>query len=305
MRCTKEALVCAVLILAVMACAPTRRSRISEGERLGDRAGALLDDAEKALNEMDADGAERKLREASHLFEDRRTTNSPDGALLLERYKSLEPRVAQIRAEKGRQEIAQRVAQRRAVLAKSVKAFRLAAVDLEANPADRARAEAARRAADQLEADLRWERDLQEKDPDFKNYVESLKIDVQNAHRQLALSQPAGEFAQGPARDHDDAQAIAASTKKDRTLDARLKHLQEARDRYLRCHQRAVSLMGAHPGLEKSRIYVSGRPSTAAAIARSCEAQAQSLEKRIASIEKSLAKRSAKKGSRKHRRASR
>jgi hypothetical protein len=295
---TKGTLVCAVLALAVLACAPKAgRARLSEGEKLADRTVELLDDAEKALDELDADRAESKLREADSLLKDPRTTRSPDGALLIERYKALEPRVTQTRTEKGRREIAQRVAQRRAVLAKSVKAFRLAIVDLQQNSPDRERIEAARRAANQLESDLAWDRDLQDKDPDFKNYVESLRIDLQNAPQQLALAERAAEFAQGPARDHDEALALVGRTRSDKTLEARVEHLQAARDRYRLCSKRAASLISANPGLERWK--------TVAAIAKSCDAQIKSLEKRIAPMQKTLEKRSAKKGGKKQKRASR
>ena len=305
MRRIHGTLVCAVLTLAVSACAPKGgRVKLSEGERLTDKASEMLDDAEKALNEVDADLAERKLKEADQLLKNPRASNSPDWALLVERYKALEPRVGETRAEKARQAVAQRVEQRRAVIAKSVKTLRLAVVDLEHNPADRPRAEAVRRAAAQVESDIGWDRDLPAKDPEFKSYVDALKIDLQDAQKQLALADRAAEFAQGPARDHDEAAAIVARIRADKKLDARLAHLQEARQRYVQCNQRAASMIGANPGLEKSVIYVSGRPSTASGIAKSCDAQAKSLEKRIASLQKVLAKQAAKKNGKSRRQKS-
>jgi len=288
-----------------MACAPkATRSRLSEADKLGDRAGELLDDAEKALNELDADTAESKLREADLVLKDPRAANNPDWALLVDRYKALDPRVAETRAESTRGKVAQRVALRRAVIAKSVKAFRLAIVDMEQNPADRATVEVARLASTKVSADIEWERGLRERDPDFKNYVEALKIDLQNAESQFALAQHASEFAEGPARDHDAALALARA-KGGKKLEARLKRFQDARDLYRRCNQRAVSLIEANPGLERSAIFVSGRRSTAAAIAQSCDAQSTGLEKRIASTEKALAKKSAHRGGKKHKKRSR
>jgi hypothetical protein len=308
MRHTKSILAGAMVAVAAMACAPRMGARVSQGERLADRAAALLDDAEKALNEKKADEAESKLRDADRMLKEPKAATSPDWGTLVERHKALESQVGETRLEKARSEIAQRVAQRREVIAKSVKAFRLAITELELHPSDRATIEAARRAANQMNADIDWDKELPEKDAEFKSYVAALAIDVQNASKQLALAERAVEFAQGPVRDHDEAAAIVARAKAVKKLDARLKGLQEGQDRYRRCNQSATALFAANPGLEKAAFAISGRPSTGAAIAKSCDAQSQSLEKRIAATQKALEaweKKAAKKSGKKSKRAAR
>lgn len=302
-------LVCVVVTLMMIACAPKgTRARVSHGERLGDEASSLLDDAEKALSDLDADRAEKKLREADRILKEPAASRNPDFALLVERHKALEPRVGETRAEKARAEVAAKVNRRREVIAKSVKTFRLAITEVELHPADRGAIEGARRAANQMNADIDWEPELQEKDPEFKSYVQALKIDVQNASKQLVFAERAVEFADGPARDHDEAVALVARAKGEKALDSRLARLQEAKERFARCNQRALTMIAATPGLDKAAIRPSGRPSTGAAIASACEAQGGSLDKRIAATQKILderAKRAAKKAAKKQRRAGR
>jgi hypothetical protein len=305
MRRTNSTLIYAMVTVAVLACAPRGgRGRMSQGERLGDEAVELLDDAEKALNELDADTAERKLREADRILKDPVASTNPDWVLVVERYKTLEPRVEETRTEKARQQIADRVEKRREVISKSLKVFRIATVDLEKNPTDQATIDAVRRAADQVSADIEWQRELQDKNAEFKSYVAALRIDVQNAHKRLAIAERASDFAQGPARDHEEALALSALAIKEKQLDARLGQLQEARDRYRRCTKGAASLIRANPGLEKMIIPVSGRRSTAGSIANACEARSTALEKQIASTQ-ALEKKKLAKKSRKQKRASR
>ena len=309
MRRTNSTLAGAVVVaLAVIACAPKSKHRVSEGERLADQAASLLDEAERALNEKNADDAEWKLRDAHRVLQQPKAASSPDWGSLVDRHKALESRVGETRAQKASDEIAQRVARRREVIAKSVKAFRLAITDLEINPSDRRNIDAARRAGNQMNADIDWEKELQEKDSEFKSYVDALKIDVQTATKQLALAERAVEFAEGPARDHDEAAAMVTRAGADKKLEARVRGLQEAQERYRRCSKSASALLAANPGLEKAAITVSRRRSTAAAVGEACEERGKSLDKRIAAAQKMLEereKRAAKKAAKKQKRAAR
>ena len=310
MRRTNTTLAVAMTIaVAMMACAPKSRHRVSQGEKFADEASSLLDDAERALNEKKADDAERKLRDARRILDEPKTATSPDWGSLVDRHKALESRVGETRAEKARDEIAQKVARRREVIGKSVKAFRLAITELELNPSDRGTIEAARRAANQMNADLDWEKELQQQDPEFKGYVESLKIDVQTATKQLAMAERAVEFAQGPVREYEQASAAVARAGKEKKLDARLKLLHEAQDGYRRCGQTASALLTANPGLDKASMTAAGRRTTAAGIVEACEDRGKSLDKRITTAQKMLDERekraAARKGAKKNSRAAR
>lgn len=278
--------VCAAMLAA---CGPkTLQARMREGENLADEAARHLDEAEKALREQDANRAESELKDADRALKHPSLSTNPDQELLLARYNELLPRVAEVRAEKERQEIARRVDHRREVIGKSVKVFRKAIIELERDPADRASIDAARKAANEMNADLDWESELQSKDAEFKSYVEAMKIDLRDANKELAMAERAVEFVDGPVRDHDEALSATERAKAEAKLDQRLKLYQDASERYRRCNERALALIGGTPGLDAASITAGGKPATPALVAKSCDANAKGVQKLIASTQKAL-----------------
>src|SRR4051812_11706210 len=107
-----------LVCVALTACGPkSMRAKMKEGEDQADRVSSLLDDAEKALREREPDPAERKLREADEILQRPEIATNPDAEMLKDRLHTLQPQVAQVRAEKEREELARRVAHRREVIA--------------------------------------------------------------------------------------------------------------------------------------------------------------------------------------------
>ena len=262
-------------------------ARMASGERLCDRASAELDDAEKALAGLDVERAEQRLVAAKEALANPDIAVYPEADSVQDRYRELEARIAPARAERERRAIGGRVEARRAVISKSVTAFRKALAELDRRAGDRAALGAVRDAGRKVRDDADWERELQDKDADFKAYCDSVKQDADAAQADLELAERAADFAEGPAREHDAAFAQAEKAQGEKALDVRLALYRDAGDRFRRCGQEAEKLLAAAPGLERLALSLSAKPIAPAAIAKACKAEAPRMKK-AAAVQKAL-----------------
>ena len=277
------------LALFALGCGPkSMNARMASGERLCDRASAELDDAEKALADLEVERAEQRLGAAKEALANPDIAIYPEADSVQDRYRELEAKIAPARAERERRAIGGRVEARRAVISKSVTAFRKALAELDRRAGDRAALGAVRDAGRKVRDDADWQRELQDKDADFKAYCDSVKQDADAAQADLALAERAADFAEGPAREHDAAFAQAEKAQGEKALDVRLALYRDAGDRFRRCDREAEKLLAAAPGLEKLALSLSAKPIGPAAIAKACKAEAPRMEKAAAAVQKAL-----------------
>jgi len=277
------------LALVALGCGPKSMSaRMASGERLCDRASAALDDAEKALADLDVERAEKRLGDAKEALANPDIAVYPEADSVQDRFKELQAKIAPARAERERRATGKLVEARRAVISKSVTAFRKALAELDRRAGDRTALGAVREAGRKVREDADWQHELQDKDADFKAYCDSVKQDVEAAQADLALAERAADFAEGPAREHDAAFAQAEKAQGEKAPDARLALYRDAGDRFRHCGEDAEKLLAAAPGLEKVTLSAGGKPASPAAIAKACKAEAPRMDKAAAAAQKAL-----------------
>jgi hypothetical protein len=277
--------------VAVTACGPrTYNARVKEGEKQSDRAGAALDDADKALTAYEIERAEERLRDADNILKHPDIQTNPEAEFLTTRFKEIQARVEPAKVERVRVQLEKKVAQRREVISKSVTAFRKASLAVEQKPTDRGVVNEARAAAKKVDDDIAWERELQDKDADLKAYVASLKDDLATARHDLMIAEKRIEFLDGPLKEHDEAKALAEKAGREKGLEEKRARYQEAQGRYRQCHESAEKLISATAELAKNPVATAaGKPVTGASLAKSCEAELKQMDARIAATNKAIA----------------
>jgi len=286
-RCTVMAFA-AGLALALGACGPkSMQAKIREGEHLSDRATEALDDAERAIEAYELDRAEDRLRDAENALSKPEISTNPESELLKSRFEELKAKIAPAREELARREIAKKVGARREIIAKSVTAFRKALLESE-RKLDRASIQEARDAARKVNEDIAWDRELQEKDPEFKAYTEGIRQDLEGSAQELSMTERTIEFLEGPLKDHDEAAARAEQARTEKKLDVRLEHLKLAVDRFRQCDANAQKMLQATAALENAAIEDAGKPTTPGKISRTCAAEAKKLEVKLAATQKAV-----------------
>lgn len=286
-RCTVMAFA-ATLTFSLAACGPkTMQAKIREGERLSDRATEALDDAAKALQAYELDRAEDRLRDAEDALSRPEINTNPESELLKSRFEELKAKIPAAREELARREIAKKVAARREIISKSLTAFRKALLESE-RKLDRAAVQEARDAARQVTDDIEWDKGLQEKDSEFKAYVEGIRQDLASSEQELSMTERTIEFLEGPLKDHDDAAARADQARTEKNLDVRLEHFKFAVDHFRQCDANAQKMIQATAALENAAIEDAGKPTTPGKIARACATEAKRLEVRLAATQKAV-----------------
>lgn len=277
----------ALLALASLGCGPrTMKARVEAGERLSDRGGEALDEAEKLLAAGDLERAEERVKEADRALSDPDVVTNPEADMLKRRLADLQAKIPEIRKQREKEELAKKVAARREIVAKSVTQFRRAIATLEEKPGDRAALLAAREAAKKVHDDVEWDKDLPAKDAEFKGYLDGLRQDLQDGDKSLATAEKTMEFVDGPLKSRDDAAAAVAKAKAEKDPAEKVNLLTAVQDGYKRCADEGKKAIAATPGLEKAIVVTTPKPLAGALVIKECHAQVDVTGKLLASARK-------------------
>jgi len=266
--------VTAILLLCLTACGPkTMKARVESGEHLSDRAAGALDEADKALAAGDYDRADDRLKEADRALADPDVMTNPESDLLKGRLTDLKVKIPAARKQHEKDELAKKVTARREVISKAVTQYRRDLAKLDEKPGDRGALQAARDAGKKLHDEMEWDKDLPQKDPEFKGYLDGLRQDLQDGDKSLATAEKAMAYIDGPVKARDDAAAALTKAKAEKDPAEKLKQLTDVQDAFKRCVSDSEKAFADAPGLEKATVVASPRPLTGALVVKDCKAQ--------------------------------
>jgi len=249
------------------------RARMEAGERQSDRAGGALDEADKALAAGDFDRADDRLKEADRALSDPDVSTNPESEMLKTRLTDLKVKIPAARKQREKEELAKKVAARREVISKAVTQYRRDISKLDEKPGDRGALQAARDAGKKLHDEMEWDRDLPQKDAEFKGYLDGLRQDLQDGDKSLATAEKAMAFVDGPVKLREDAAAAMAKAKAEKVPDEKVKQLTDVQDAFKRCASDAEKAFADAPALEKATLVTAPRPLTGALVVKDCKAQ--------------------------------
>jgi colicin import membrane protein len=277
-----------VLVLAP-ACGPrTFQARMEAAERRGDRASALMDEAQRALDAVEPDRAQDRLRDAREQVSSREMEANPEAGLLRSRLAELEARLPEVKARRARNELAKKVAERKQVIEASLSRLRAAVAELKPGVVDRSLPRVARNALRSVRDDIAWRKELQTEDPDFGGYVEALGVELDSTERKIDVAEKVAAFAEGPVRALESASAQMDKAKAEARLSARLDLENDALGKYRACADEAKKQLTDDPGLERAQVLASGRLTSPPEVQKTCESRATAQQKLVAATRKAL-----------------
>jgi hypothetical protein len=262
------------------------KARMESGERLSDRAAGALDEADKALAAGDYDRADDRAKEAERSLSDPDVMTNPESDLLKNRLTELKVKIPAARKQHEKDELAKKVGARREVIAKAVTQFRKDLAGLDQKPGDRAALQAARDAAKKVHDEMEWDKDLPQKDPELKGYLDGLRQDLQDGDKALATAEKAMAFIDGPVKLRDDTTAALAKAKAEKDPDAKVKQLTDAQDAFKRCAADGEKAFTDAPGLEKATVVATPKPLTGGLVVKDCKSQETLTGKLLVSAKK-------------------
>jgi hypothetical protein len=302
MRRTSPALLSwlAPLLLGVLlaSCGPKNlKERTRHGEKISDQASSLLDDAERDLAKLDADGAQESLADAKELLAHPDIELSPESGMLQSRYSELQARVAPAREEKARRELEAAVEKQRDTIVQAMSAVSTAVEALEAKDAGPAQVKAVLDSVENTREKLKGGKTLEAKSEDYAASVRRTEQRLEQAVAKARSAQQVIDFVSGPATTRQEAEELVKQAKTEKDPDKQLSLYTDARARFQRCGETAKQLIAKTPALEKSPIQVAGQTTTPKAVASGCGTRADSLQKTVAKLEQAKAAREKKKAS--------
>lgn len=286
---TVGAVALAGAVVLAVGCGPrTMQARVEAGERHADRASALMDEAQRALDALEPDRAQDRLREAKEQLSDRDVETNPEAEMLRSRLSQLEARLPEVRAQKARNELAKKVAERKQVIDASLSKLRAAVAELKPGVTDRSVVRAARDGIRRVRDDIAWKKELQSEDAAFGQYVEALGVELESTERTIDLAEKAAAFEEGPVHALESATALADKAKAETQLAERLKLENDALAQYRACADAAKKQLADDLGLERTQVKVAGKLTAPPDVRKACEAGVTAQQKLAAATQKGL-----------------
>lgn len=291
-----------LLLLALGACGPrSMKQRLAHGEKRTDEATLLLNDAERELQNLEADRAEEKLTEAKELLVHPDVELSPEGELLRGQLTELTARVPKVREERARKEREAReererqalmaaVEKQRDAVVQAMDAVTVALIALEQKDAGRAQVDAVFDAVKRARERQQAGKELETKSPDYAASARNTAKRLEQAEARARLVQRVTDFVSGPYSASQEAKALERKAQRERDLEKRLALYTDAHQRFRRCGEEAEKLLAELPEFARRPLPAAGRAPTLQAAASGCGKKAGTLQRTLTKLEKAKAK---------------
>jgi hypothetical protein len=272
-------LLAATLILGTGCAAKGLQARMANGERRAGDADNLLDEADKALNELEPERANDLLNDARQALKDPDVEYYPERNLLQMRVASTEIRVDAVRVEKARKELEEAVAKQQKDIDEVVARVKPTFDPLKRPEVDKGQVSDARKLAEDLQDLLNEGRPLEKKSPSYQAWAKDRWELLEKRALELKMAEALMRFKEGPYEDAQDGKRILTDARK-APRDDRQDMAKEAREKFVACQLEGKELLAKSPGLE-SLLFAGekGKKQTPTSVIQSCGTQVASADK--------------------------
>ncbi len=277
-----------VLLVALSGCGPkSLDAKMSDADKFSDKIGALLDRAEKALNDAEPKHAEEALAEAKQLLAEPDMQYSPERELYTSRHAELAPRLKAAREARRQKDIEDSVRSERAEIGPSLQAMKDAAEAISGAKVDEKLIDAALDAVGTLEKAIRASDDrrlLALKDPSFTGYLKRAKAETEKARAELTRAQKKLKFLNGPVVLKQQAADELKQSKSEKNAPKKRALVASAAESYARCVSAGVEF--TKDGFASEKIIIGTSATTIEAFLETCKAAQQSTDRALAKLPK-------------------
>jgi hypothetical protein len=292
-------LIILLLGLLLAGCGPkSLKERTRHGEKLSDESSTLLDEAERALGNLDPDRAEGPLRHAQKLLSHPDIELSPESGMLQSRLAELKARVGPAREEKARREFETAVDKQRDAIVQAMLDVSNAVEAIDRKDPSLEQHQALLDTIERTRNKLKEGKKLEAKSEDYAASVRRTEKRLEDASAKAQSAKVVIDFVYGPAANHLRAEELVKKAKAEKDPDQQLTFYTDARDRFQQCGETAKQLIAKTPILESRAIVVAGQTTTAKAVMSGCETRAGALQKTVTKLEKAKEAREKKKNAR-------
>lgn len=277
-----------VLVLAALGCGPKSiDARMRDADKLSDKIVTLLDEAERAIGEIQPQKAESALTEAKKLMDEPDMKLSPDREVYVSRHAELLPKLPEIRELRKQKDIEEAVIAERAEIGPSLQAMKDAAEAIAGPKVDEKLIDAARTSVATLEKAVGAtdERRVQaNRDPSFGGYLKRAKAETEKARAELTRAEKKLKFLQGPVAQKTKAGEELAESRAEKDLEKKRALMTAAVASYGACMSSGAEF--TKNGFATEKVSVGGPVMTVDAFLDSCKTAQESTAKAITKLPK-------------------
>lgn len=275
-----------LLFGAVFLAACSHVSKEQLAEQTSDRAGAKLDEAERAMKDLDCDAASARLGEAQEILKSRDLDLYPEAELVRSRLVDGKAHLDICRQDRAKRDLDALVMKTKATVEVPLGQIDKAVAATGAKEFPRAAVDGLREAIQRAQDELAKSKDVETKSPVYAKYAADARRKLDDANAHAVIAGKVVEFRGGPGAARAQGTASQAMAKDLKDPAAKLAALQTAQAKFTACSNDAQKMFAATPDLDHEPIDVDGTRTSLWAVANGCKSKADALTKPIAQAQK-------------------
>jgi hypothetical protein len=248
-------------------------------EKSAEKAGGLIDEADRALEAMQPDKAESKLAEANKILSEPDVAYYPERDMLLGRLKDDEARLAQVRTDVAKRQLGEAVADRRKAIDSTQTKLKKAVDDLHAPGLATSQVKSARSAVEEMQSEIDRGKELESKDKPYADYAHGLKKVLDQAAGEIRQADKTVAFLEGPGAGRKKGAELAKEAEGEKDAHKRHETLTAARDKFKACVDEGRKMLSASPDLKKAVIVLEESVTSPDGIVAECASREAALQK--------------------------
>lgn len=281
-----------LLALGLAGCGPkSMDARMRDADKISDKLGGLLDEAERALGELEPKKAQEALDAAKQLLEEPDLKLSPEREMFVSRHAELVPKLAEVQEARRQRDVEEAVRSERAEIGPSLQAMKDAAEAIAGPKVDEKSVRLARDSVTALEKAVGASDDrriLANKDSSFHGYLKRAKGETEKARAEVTKAEKKLKFLAGPVALKQKATDELKASKKEKDLEKKRALVGAAAGGFGRCL--SAGLEFTKGGLAAEKVAIGAAVTTIESFLETCKAAQQSADQALAKLPKPKSK---------------
>ncbi len=273
----RASIVVAACVLLAIACGPrTLKQKLLNAERRTGEAETLLDEADRAMQELEPDLAAEKIAAAKQAMADPDVEYYPERPMVRERLQVAEQRLPAVREERARRDLERAAAERQKEVESELETLRKALQAAQDRTAKSSELSDLAAAIDDVQDELEDGREIESKHQGYARLAAEARGVVEVAVRERDLLKAKIAFLEGPAEEWTSGRELAGL---DRERRAEL--YADAADHFRTCGTEGSSALKATPRLASAPLVLGDSVTTARGVIQRCAAELEAVTRAL------------------------
>lgn len=280
----KPAVVAALLLAAALgaACGPkTLKARLINSERKATQAERQLDEAERAMAQLEPDQAARHLEDARESMADPDIGYYPERTLIAERLERASARLPAVRKEREKRDLELAVNDRQAKVSKALTELQHAVEAIRAS-LERSTVSGGRDAVEELNDELDDGRELEPKSAEFARWTKGVRGKLEALNAEVVLAAKRLAVTEGPGEKYREGRALRAEARASKDKEKKRALNTDARDKFLACHKEVKELLEEARAVASAIVVIEGQRLSTSSLSSRCVHEAEAAAKAAA-----------------------